>query len=160
MSQNNGNKKDRDLADAEASGDFAMKRLNQAIKIYDQRKPLILKRDCRDELIEAQQQVIQGLSNTLNEYAVRFGDIEILAEVEVLSEVKPNEYVEGLEKLILWLAGGERRMAEKLPDLQNEKYMTMEQSTLRVVAAIKQKNFAKDKEVKPNEQKEPKNNLA
>lgn len=88
---NSTGKKNRDLADAEASGDFAMKRLQQAIKVYDQRNELILKRDCRDELIEAQEQVIQALSNTLNEYAVRFGDIEILSEVEPIKEVKPDE---------------------------------------------------------------------
>ena len=92
---NNTGEKDRYLADAEASGDFAMKRLNQAIKIYDQRNEARFTRDCRDELIEAQEQVIQGLSNTLNEYAVRFGDIEVLSEVEPIKEIKkPHDHDE------------------------------------------------------------------
>ena len=91
---NNTGKKDRELSDAEASGDFAMKRLQQAIKIYDQRNEARFTRDCRDELIEAQEQVIQGLSNTLNEYAKRFGDIEVLQEklyIEKKKEVRKNE---------------------------------------------------------------------
>lgn len=92
---NSNGKKDPDLKNAELSGDFAMKRLEQAIKIYDQRNELILKRDCRDNLIEAQEQVIQALSNTLNEYAVRFGDVEVLAEVEPIKEIKkPHDHDE------------------------------------------------------------------
>lgn len=91
MSQNNGNKKDRDLADAEASGDFAMKRYEQAKLIYEKRNKLFFKEDCRDNLIEAQEQLLLGFMNTLNEYVVRFGDIEILSEVKPLKEVEPDE---------------------------------------------------------------------
>ena len=81
----NDKNKDPDLEDAKASGDFAVKRYEQAKKIYDERNEAVLTRDCRDNLIEAQEQFLIAMSNTLHQYQKRFGDIEVLAEVEPIN---------------------------------------------------------------------------
>lgn len=86
MSQNNGNKKDPELKNAELSGDFTVKRYQKAQIVYYRRNQAVLKRDCRDDLIEAQEQFLLGLANTLDQYQKRFGDIEVLQEKPYLEK--------------------------------------------------------------------------
>lgn len=149
MSQNNGNKKDPDLKTAELSGDFAMKSYEQAKLIYDKRSKLLLREDCRDTLIDAQERMMEALWNTLDQYQKRFGDVEILAEVEPLKGVKPDEYVKGLEDIILWLTGHKREREGRLPDLRTDYYRVMEETVNRIVCLINKKNYEKE-EVKPD----------
>jgi len=88
MSPGNGNKKDPELRDAEASGDFAANRYVKAKKIYDRSA---WKRDCRDDLIDAQEQYLIALANTLDQYQKRFGDIDILQKKLYIEEGEGGE---------------------------------------------------------------------